>query len=107
MTEFNDEAVIRLGIKCIEELTEEYLSRHSAPDLESYKRYLKKHLASECWLRSALNPDDVIACMDRVRQEKLKTDEVYRALCQAEEEGEANDGETLLRCSSAEKGKRV
>ena len=91
MTEYNDEAVIRLGIKCIEDLTEEYLARHSKPDLDSYRAYLKRHLASECWLRSALNPDDVIACMDRVRREKLKNDEVYRAICQEEEEGTNNE----------------
>ena len=107
MSDYNDEAVIRLGMKCIEELTEEYLSRHSKPDLESYKNYLKRHLSNDCWLRSVLDADEVIKCMDRVRQEKLRNDEVYRALCQAEEEGEANDGESLLRCGSAEKGKRV
>lgn len=93
MSDYNDEAVIRLGIKCIEDLTEEYLSRHSKPDLESYKNYLKRHLANECWLRSVLDADEVIKCMERVRQEKLRNDEVYRALCtDGKEEGEKDNG---------------
>jgi hypothetical protein len=29
--------------------------------------------------------------MDRVRREKLKNDEVYRAICQEEEEGTDNE----------------
>lgn len=81
MEDYNDEAVVRLGIKCIEDMTEEYLSRHSQLDLESYRLYLKRHLSSDCWLRSMVDPDEVIACMDRVRQAKLKNDEEYRALC--------------------------
>lgn len=83
--EYNDEAVIRLGIKCIEDLTEEYLARHSAIDLKSYQLYLKRHLSNECWLRSVIDPDEIIACMDRVREEKLKTDAEYRAICAKED----------------------
>ena len=81
MTEYNDEAVVRLGIKCIEDMTDEYLARHSENDLQSYRLYLKRHLASDCWLRSVVDADEVLACMDRVRQKKLKNDEEYRALC--------------------------
>ena len=80
MNDFNDEAVIRLGERCIEDLTEEYLARHSANDLESFKNYLKSHLA-DSWLRSVVDADEVIACMDRVRQEKIDTDSYYREKC--------------------------
>lgn len=81
MTSYNDEAIIRLGIKCIEDMTEEYLSRHNKLDLLSYRHYLKRHLTSECWLRSVVDADEIISCMDRVREEKLKNDEAYRAKC--------------------------
>lgn len=80
MKDYNDEAIIRLGIKCVEDMTEEYLARHNKADLESYKHFLKRHLTSECWLRSVVDADEVIACMERVRQEKLKNDEEYRAI---------------------------
>jgi len=81
MKDYNDEAIIRLGIRCIEDMTEEYLSRHSKPDLDSYRHYLKKHLSNNCWLRTAVDADEILACMERVRQEKLKTEEDYRAKC--------------------------
>lgn len=81
MSGYNDEAVIRLGMKCIEDMTEEYLSRHTELDRESYKHYLKRHLSENSWLRSVVDPDELIACMERVRQEKLKTDFEYRAKC--------------------------
>lgn len=81
MTTYNDEAVLRLGIKCIEDMTEEYLSRHSQQDLDSYKHYLKRHLSQDSWLRSMVDPDEIIACMDRVRQEKIENDLEYRAKC--------------------------
>lgn len=81
MTDYNIEAVIRLGEKCIEDMTEEYLSRHTDIDLLSYRIYLKRHLSSECWLRSVIDADEIISCMDRVRQDKLKNDEAYRAKC--------------------------
>lgn len=80
MNDYNDEAVIRLGEKCIEHLTEEYLARHSENDLESFKNYLKSHLA-DSWLRAVVDADEVIACMQRVRQEKIDTDSCYREKC--------------------------
>ena len=81
MKNYNDEAVIRLGIKCIEDMTEEYLSRHTKADLESYRNYLKRHLSQSCWLRSVVDPDEILACMERVRQEKLQNDSYYRQKC--------------------------
>ena len=81
MTNYNDEAVIRLGERCIADMTEEYLARHTKNDLASYRHYLKKHLSTDSWLRSAVDPDEIIDCMDRVRQEKLRNDEAYRAIC--------------------------
>lgn len=81
MSDYNDEAVIRLGMRCIEDLTEEYLARHGELDLQSYRLYLKRHLNTECWLRSVIDPDEIIECMERVRQEKLRTDAEYRAIC--------------------------
>lgn len=81
MKNYNDEAVVRLGIRCVEDMTEEYLSRHSKLDLASYRHYLKRHLSQDSWLRSVVDPDEIIACMERVRQEKLKSDEEYRAIC--------------------------
>ena len=76
--DYNDEAVIRLGARCIEAMTEEYLSRHTTADLESYRHFLRHHLQTECWLRSAVDPDEILDCMERVRQKKLKTDAKYR-----------------------------
>lgn len=80
--DYNDEAIIRLGVKCMEDLTETYLSKHNELTLQSYRRYLKHFLANESWLRSAVDPDEVIDCMERVRKEKLRTDEQYKAICQ-------------------------
>lgn len=78
MKPYNDEAVIRLGEACIEAMTVEYLARHSGTDLESYRRFLRHNLSTSHWLRSAVDPEEVIGCMERVRNEKLRTDENYR-----------------------------
>ena len=75
---YNDEAVIRLGVECIEDMTRDYLSRHSGRDLESYRRFLRHFLAYHSWLRSAVDPDEIIGCMERVRQEKLRNSPEYR-----------------------------
>lgn len=85
MDSYNTEAVIKLGEKCIEDMTAEYLARYSEPERISYQHYLKRHLASDCWLRSVVDPDEIIACMDRVRRERLKNDEAYKAKCLEEE----------------------
>ena len=76
---YNDEAVIRLGVKCIEQMTDEYLSKHNGTDLWSYKHFLLKQLTYNHWLRSAIDPEEVIGCMERVRQEKLRTDKAYQS----------------------------
>ena len=80
--DYNDEAVIRLGIRCMEDMTEEYLNRHSSVDLASYRNFLRRFLTYDSWLRSAVDPDEVIDCMERVRKEKLRTDDRYKAICQ-------------------------
>lgn len=85
--DFNDEAVIRLGEECIEDLTKEYLARHSDVDLHSYKMFLRHFLATESWLRSAVDPDEIIDCMERVRQEKLRNNASYRAKVYEDKEG--------------------
>lgn len=72
------EGVIRLGIKCMEDMTREYLSKHTEQELISYQNYLKYQLTFCHWLRSIVDPDEVIGCMERVRKEKLRTDEEYR-----------------------------
>lgn len=79
--DYNDEGVVRLGVKCIEDMTKEYLSRHNETTLESYRRYLRHFLTYDSWLRSAVDPDEIIACMERVRQERMRTDKEYRAIC--------------------------
>lgn len=77
MKPYNDEAVIRLGEACIEAMTEEYLTKHSDTDLESYRNVLR-HTLKTHWLRSAIDSEEVIGCMERVRKEKLRTDESYK-----------------------------
>lgn len=77
--DYNDEAVIRLGERCIEDMTIEYLSRHGENDLQSYRNFLKHHLSENSWLRSAVDADEIIDCMERVRQERLRESEEYRA----------------------------
>ena len=77
--DYNDEGVIRLGVKCIEDMTREYLSRHSRIDLASYQAFLHHHLQNDSWLRSIVDADEIIGCMERVRQEKLRTDKEYQA----------------------------
>lgn len=77
--DYNDEGVIRLGVKCIEQMTDEYLSKHNGADLWSYKHFLLKQLTYNHWLRSAIDPEEVIGCMERVRQEKLRTDKDYQS----------------------------
>ena len=77
--DYNDEGVIRLGIKCIEQMTDEYLSKHTKKDLASYQIFLVHQLTYCHWLRSAVDPVEIIGCMERVRQEKLRTDKEYQA----------------------------
>lgn len=77
--DYNVEGAIRLGVKCMEQMTEEYLSKHSDRDLKSYRTFLKNQLTYNHWLRSIVDPDEILDCMERVRQEKLRTDEEYRA----------------------------
>ena len=64
VADYNDEGVIRLGEKCIEDLTNEYLARHNGNDLESYRRYLRRFLPNS-WLRTVVDPDELIDCMER------------------------------------------
>lgn len=90
VADYNDEGVIRLGEKCIEDLTNEYLARHNGNDLESYRRYLRRFLPNS-WLRTVVDPDELIDCMERVRQEKLRNDPQYRAIYYDEKEI-ANEG---------------
>ena len=75
--DYNDEGVIRLGVKCMEQMTEEYLSKHTDRDLKSYRTFLKNQLTYNHWLRSIVDPDEILDCMERVRQEKLRTDKEY------------------------------
>lgn len=77
--DYNDEGVIRLGVKCVEQMTEEYLSKHTRRDLSSYQAFLVNQLTYCHWLRSIVDPVEIIGCMERVRQEKLKTDKEYQA----------------------------
>ena len=77
--DLNDEGVIRLGIKCIEAMTEEYLDKHNKATLDSYRNFLKYQLTYCSWLRSAVDPDEILDCMERVRQEKLRNDASYKA----------------------------
>lgn len=77
--DYNDEGVIRLGVKCMEQMTEEYLSKHTKRNLASYQAFLFHQLTYCHWLRSIVDPNDVISYMERVRQEKLRTDEEYKA----------------------------
>lgn len=77
--DYNVEGAIRLGVKCMEQMTEEYLSKHSDRDLQSYRTFLKNQLTYNHWLRSIVDPDEILDCMERVRQEKLRTDEEYKA----------------------------
>lgn len=77
--DYNVEGAIRLGVKCMEQMTEEYLSRHSDRDLKSYRTFLKNQLTYNHWLRSIVDPDEILDCMERVRQEKLRTDKEYKA----------------------------
>jgi hypothetical protein len=77
--DYNVEGAIRLGVKCMEQMTEEYLSKHSDRDLKSYRTFLKNQLTYNHWLRSIVDPDEILDCMERVRQEKLRTDEEYKA----------------------------
>lgn len=77
--DYNVEGAIRLGVKCMEQMTEEYLSKHSDRDLKSYRAFLKNQLTYNHWLRSIVDPDEILDCMERVRQEKLRTDEEYKA----------------------------
>ena len=77
--DYNVEGVIRLGVKCMEQMTEEYLSKHSDRDLKSYRTFLKNQLTYNHWLRSIVDPDEILDCMERVRQEKLRTDKEYKA----------------------------
>ena len=77
--DYNVEGAIRLGVKCMEQMTEEYLSKHSDRDLKSYRTFLKNQLTYNNWLRSIVDPDEILDCMERVRQEKLRTDEEYKA----------------------------
>lgn len=77
--DYNAEGAIRLGVKCMEQMTEEYLSKHSDRDLQSYRTFLKNQLTYNHWLRSIVDPDEILDCMERVRQEKLRTDEEYKA----------------------------
>jgi len=77
--DYNVEGAIRLGVKCMEQMTEEYLSKHSDRDLKSYRTFLRNQLTYNHWLRSIVDPDEILDCMERVRQEKLRTDEEYKA----------------------------
>ncbi len=77
--DYNVEGAIRVGVKCMEQMTEEYLSKHSDRDLKSYRPFLKNQLTYNHWLRSIVDPDEILDCMERVRQEKLRTDEEYNA----------------------------
>ncbi len=77
--DYNVEGAIRLGVKCMEQMTEEYLSKHNDRDLKSYRTFLKNQLTYNHWLRSIVDPDEILDCMERVRQEKLRTDEEYKA----------------------------
>ena len=77
----HDEGMLRLGEKCIEDMTREYIKKHSSRDVESYKSYLRHNLTYEHWLHSIIDPEQVIACMDRVRNDKLRTDAEYRQIC--------------------------
>ena len=79
--DYNVEGAIRLGVKCMEQMTEEYLSKHSDRDLKSYQAFLKNQLTYNHWLRSIVDPEQVIACMDRVRNDKIRNDAEYRQLC--------------------------
>ena len=75
--QYNDEGVIRLGEKCIEQMTDEYLSKYTKRDLASYQAFLFHQLTYCHWLRSAVDPVEIIGCMERVRQEKLRADKDY------------------------------
>ena len=77
--DYNVEGAIRLGVKCMEQMTEEYLSKHSDRELKSYRTFLKNQLTYNHWLRSIVDPDEILDCMERVRQEKLRTDKEYKA----------------------------
>ena len=77
--DYNVEGAIRLGVKCMEQMTDEYLSKHSDRDLKSYRTFLKNQLTYNHWLRSIVDPDEILDCMERVRQEKLRTDKEYKA----------------------------
>lgn len=77
--DYNVEGAIRLGVKCMEQMTEEYLSKHSDRDLKSYRTFLKNQLTYNHWLRSIVDSDEILDCMERVRQEKLRTDKEYKA----------------------------
>ena len=77
--DYNDEGVIRLGVKCMEQMTEEYLSKHTRRGLSSYQAFLVHQLTYCHWLRSIVDPDEILDCMERVRQEKLRTDKEYKA----------------------------
>lgn len=78
--DLNDEGVVRLGEKCIEDMTREYISKHNKADLESFKVYLKGNLTTRHWLRSIIDPEKAIACMDRVRNDKIRNDAEYRQM---------------------------
>lgn len=82
--DINDEGMVRLGEKCMEDMTREYISRHSKADLESYKTFLRGNLTYRHWLRSIIDPEKTIACMDRIRNDKIRHDAAYRALCYEE-----------------------
>ena len=77
--DYNVEGAIRLGVKCMEQMTEEDLSKHTDRDLKSYRTFLKNQLTYNHWLRSIVDPDEILDCMERVRQEKLRTDKEYKA----------------------------
>lgn len=74
--DYNDEGIVRLGIKCIEAMTDEYISRQDGIELESYRSFLKYHLTNDSWLRSIVDPDEIIAIMERVRRQSIKEREV-------------------------------
>lgn len=75
--DYNDEGVIRLGVKCMEDMTREYISRHSKTDLVSFQNFLRNFLTNDSWLKSIVDPEEIIDCMERVRQERLRTDKEY------------------------------
>lgn len=83
----HDEGMLRLGEKCIEDMTREYISRHSKADLESYKIFLKNNLTYRHWLHSVIDPEQVIACMDRIRNDKIRNDADYRRMCYEADNG--------------------